>query len=115
MPFTEVYTALEQKTIDGQENPFTVIDRATSSTRCRSTSPSRATSTTRRSMMISKKTWDRLNEDEQQVLLAAAKEAQVYQRKVSRDAQDKALAEPEEDDGGTPSCRRRRWRRSARS
>jgi TRAP-type C4-dicarboxylate transport system substrate-binding protein len=44
------------------------------------------------SMFISKKTWDRLNKDEQDVLLAAAKEAQVYQRKVSRDAQDVALA-----------------------
>ena len=26
MPFPEVYTALEQKTIDGQENPYTVIE-----------------------------------------------------------------------------------------
>jgi len=43
-------------------------------------------------MMISKKTWDRLNKDEQQILLDAAKESQVYQRQVSRDAQEKALA-----------------------
>ena len=26
MPFTEVYTALEQKIIDGQENPYSVIE-----------------------------------------------------------------------------------------
>ena len=44
------------------------------------------------SMFVSKKTWDRLNKDEQQVLLDAAKEAQVYQRKFSRDAQDASLA-----------------------
>jgi len=43
-------------------------------------------------MAISKKTWDRLNKEEQDILLAAAKEAQVYQRKLSRDAQDVALA-----------------------
>ena len=37
MPFPEVYTALEQKTVDGQENPTATI-LAASSTRCRSTS-----------------------------------------------------------------------------
>jgi TRAP-type C4-dicarboxylate transport system substrate-binding protein len=42
--------------------------------------------------MISKKTWDRLNKDEQDILLSAAKEAQTFQRKVSRDAQDVALS-----------------------
>jgi TRAP-type C4-dicarboxylate transport system substrate-binding protein len=42
-------------------------------------------------MFISKKTWDRLNKDEQQVLLDAAKESAVFQRKFSRDAQDAAL------------------------
>ena len=44
------------------------------------------------SMFISKKTWDRLNKDEQQILLDAAKESAVYQRKFSRDAQDASLA-----------------------
>jgi TRAP-type C4-dicarboxylate transport system substrate-binding protein len=42
-------------------------------------------------MAISKKTWDRLNKDEQDILVAAAKEAQTFQRKLSRDAQDVAL------------------------
>ena len=36
--------------------------------------------------MVSKKIWDRLNEDEQEILLVAAKEAQSYQRKVARRA-----------------------------
>jgi TRAP-type C4-dicarboxylate transport system substrate-binding protein len=44
------------------------------------------------SMFVSKKTWDRLNKDEQQILLDAAKESAVYQRKFSRDAQDASLA-----------------------
>ena len=43
-------------------------------------------------MAISRKSWDKLTKDEQAILLAAAKEAQAYQRKVSRDAQDVALA-----------------------
>jgi TRAP-type C4-dicarboxylate transport system substrate-binding protein len=43
-------------------------------------------------MFVSKKTWDRLNKDEQQVLLDAAKESAVFQRKFSRDAQAAALA-----------------------
>ena len=36
MAFTEVFTALQQGTVDGQENPLSVITRP-SSTRCRST------------------------------------------------------------------------------
>ena len=91
MPFAEVYTALEQKTVDGQENPFTVIAAN------KFNEVQKYLTVTRhiynpQSILISKKTWDRLNEDEQKVLLDAAKEAQAYQRKVSRDAQDVALA-----------------------
>jgi tripartite ATP-independent transporter DctP family solute receptor len=90
MPFPEVYTALEQKTIDGQENPFTVIAAN------KFNEVQKYLAGTRhiykpQSMFISKKTWDRLNKDEQDILLAAAKEAQAYQRTVSRDAQDVAL------------------------
>jgi len=90
MPFPEVYTALEQKTIDGQENPFTVI-AANKLNEVQKYLAGTRHIYNPQSMFISKKTWDRLNKDEQDVLLAAAKEAQVYQRKVSRDAQDVAL------------------------
>jgi tripartite ATP-independent transporter DctP family solute receptor len=91
MPITEVYTAMETKTIDGHENPFTVIEAN------KFYEVQKYLSATRhvynpQTMFISKKTWDQLNKDEQAILLAAAKEAQVYQREVSRDAQDKALA-----------------------
>jgi tripartite ATP-independent transporter DctP family solute receptor len=90
MPFPEVYTALEQKTIDGQENPFTVIEANKFSEVQKYLAGTRHIYNPQ-SMMISKKTWDRLNKDEQDILMAAAKEAQAYQRKVSRDAQDVAL------------------------
>lgn len=92
MPFPEVYTALEQKTIDGQENPFPVILAN------KLNEVQKFLSVTRhvynpQSVLISKKTWDRLNKQEQDIIMAAAREATPYQRGVSREAQDKALAE----------------------
>jgi TRAP-type C4-dicarboxylate transport system substrate-binding protein len=42
--------------------------------------------------MISRKSWERLSKDEQDIIAAAAKESAPYQRKVSREAQDVALA-----------------------
>ena len=91
MPITEVYTAMEQKTIDGHENPFTVIEANKFYEVQKYLTGSRHIYNPQ-TMMISKKTWDRLNKEEQDILLAAAKESQVYQRQVSRDAQEKALA-----------------------
>ena len=90
MPFPEVYTALEQKTIDGQENPFTVIEANKFNEVQKYLAGTRHIYNPQ-TMMISKKTWDRLNKEEQDILLAAAKESQTYQRKFSRDAQDVAL------------------------
>ena len=92
MPFPEVYTALEQKTIDGQENPYTVIFANKFQEVQKNLAGTRHMYNPQ-TMMISKKTWDRLNKDEQKVLTDAAKEAQTYQRKVSRDAADTALAD----------------------
>jgi tripartite ATP-independent transporter DctP family solute receptor len=91
MSFTEVYTALEQKSIDGQENPYTVIE-ANKFQEVQKYLAATKHIYNPQSMFISKKTWDKLNKDEQAILLDAAKESAVYQRKVSRDAQDAALA-----------------------
>jgi TRAP-type transport system periplasmic protein len=91
MPFTEVYTALEQKTIDGHENPFTVIDTN------KIYEVQKYLSITRhiynpQTLMFSKKSWDKLSKEEQDIIAAAARESMPYQRKVSREAQDQALA-----------------------
>ena len=91
MPFPEVYTALEQKTIDGQENPFSVIEAN------KFAEVQKYLSVTRhvynpQTLMFSKKAWDRLSRDEQAILAAAASESAVYQRKVARDAADQSLA-----------------------
>jgi tripartite ATP-independent transporter DctP family solute receptor len=91
MPFPEVYTALEQKAIDGQENPYTVIE-ANKFQEVQKYLAGTRHMYNPQSMFVSKKTWDRLNKDEQQVLIDAAKESAVFQRKFSRDAQDAALA-----------------------
>src|SRR5512138_1697532 len=90
MAFTEVYTALEQKSIDGQENPFTVIEANKFQEVQKHLTGTRHVYNPQ-SMFMSKKAWDGLNNDERQILLDAAKESALYQRKFSRDAQDAAL------------------------
>jgi tripartite ATP-independent transporter DctP family solute receptor len=91
MPFPEVYTALETKIIDGQENPYSVIEAG------KFAEVQKYLTNTRhiynpQSFFMSKKSWDKLNADEQAIIVAAAQESAVYQRKFSRDAQDAALA-----------------------
>ncbi len=92
MPFTEVYTALEQKMIDGQENPFTVIQAN------KFQEVQKHLAVTRhmynpQSMLMSKKKWDALNKEEQEIITAAATEAATFQRALSRGAQEVALNE----------------------
>src|SRR3546814_14486925 len=82
MAFPEVYTGLEQHTIDGQENPFTVIEgnkffevQKYLSVTGHIFNP--------QSLIISQKTWNRLNDDEKNMIRQAAAEAQKYQRDVT--------------------------------
>ena len=91
MAFPEVYTGLEQHTIDGQENPFTVIEgnkfyevQKYLSVTGHIFNP--------QSLIISQKTWNRLNEDEKAMIRAAAAEAQTFQREVTAASMDKAKA-----------------------
>jgi tripartite ATP-independent transporter DctP family solute receptor len=90
MSFTELYGALEQRAVDGQENPVAVIAFA------KFYEVQKYLSLTRhaygaQSFMMSKKTWDKLNADEQKVLTSAAAETRSYQRQVSRDLNEKEL------------------------
>lgn len=90
MPFPEVYTGLEQRTVDGQENPFTVILGS------KFNEVQKYLSTTNhiynpQSFIIGQKTWQKLNADEQALIREAAREAQTYQRQVTEDSQNKAL------------------------
>jgi TRAP-type transport system periplasmic protein len=92
MPFPEVYPALEQKAIDGQENPVTVIRSA------KMFEVQKYLTLTRhmynpQALIVSRKLWDSLSADEKKLLQDAAAEATAYQRKVSREQADEALAE----------------------
>jgi tripartite ATP-independent transporter DctP family solute receptor len=92
MPFPEVYPALEQKAIDGQENPATVIRSA------KLFEVQKYLTLTRhiynpQALVVSRKLWDSLSADEKKLLQDAATEATAYQRKVSRDQETEALAE----------------------
>ena len=91
MAFPEVYTGLEQRTIDGQENPFTVIEGS------KFFEVQKYLSVTGhifnpQSLIISQKTWNRLNDDEKALIRDAAAKAQVFQREVTAASMDKARA-----------------------
>ena len=90
LPFPELYGALESGTVDGQENPLTSIVGS------KLHEAQKFLSITRHSynplvVLASKKSWDKLSEEDRKILLEAANEAKSYQRKVSRDAETKAL------------------------
>ena len=91
MAFGEVFTALETKTIDGQENPFVTIDTS------KFYEVQKYLSVTRHAytpfvVMYSKKMWDTLSKEEQAALREAAIEGQKVQRATIRANDGKALA-----------------------
>lgn len=91
LAFTELYTALEQKVVDGQENPVSVIAFAKFDEVQKYLSLTRHTYGAQ-SFMLSKRTWDKLSPDERQVLTDAATETKIYQRRISRELNEKELA-----------------------
>jgi len=91
MPITEVYTAMEQKMIDGHENPFTVIE-ANKFYEVQKYLAVTNHMYNPQAFFMSKKSWDKLNADEQKLVMEAAREAAVWQRQFSRDEQGKSLA-----------------------
>ena len=89
MPFPELYTALEMKTVDGQENPFVSVEVT------KFYEVQKYASNTRHAyapllVLVSKKFWDQLSDDERKILLDAADEAKPYQRQTSRAMDSKA-------------------------
>jgi len=84
MPFPELYSALEQKAVDGQENPYSTVDSA------KFFEVQKYLSVTKHKyspliVILSKKFWDQLSGDEKKVMQDAATDAAVYQRKANRD------------------------------
>jgi len=92
MAFGEVFTSLETKTIDGQENPFSTIETA------KFYEVQKYLSVTRHAyspffVLYSKKLWDQLSPQEQAALREAALAGQTVQRDASRAQDEKSLAQ----------------------
>jgi TRAP-type transport system periplasmic protein len=91
MAFSEVYSALETKTVDGQENPFNNIENMKFyEVQKFLTLTKHAYSPTL--VLFSKKTWDVLSAQEQAVLKECAAQGRDEQRKVSRMKSDQSIA-----------------------
>lgn len=92
LAFPELYAALEQRAIDGQENPLSVI-LANKFYEVQKFLTLTNHQYNPQSVIFSKKVWDTLSADERKILQDAAVEAGRFQRQVSRDAAAGQLAE----------------------
>lgn len=91
MAFSEVYSALETKTVDGQENPFANIENSkfyevqkylTLTKHAYSPLP----------IFMSKKTWDTLAQPERAVMLDCAAKGRDDERRINRESAAASLA-----------------------
>jgi tripartite ATP-independent transporter DctP family solute receptor len=92
MPFTELYSAMEQKAVDGQENPTATILAS------KFFEVQKHLALTKHIysvwvLLVSKKTWDSLDAAEKKAVQDAAREATLFERKTIREFSDKALGE----------------------
>ncbi|MCX7817018.1 MAG: TRAP transporter substrate-binding protein [Syntrophales bacterium] len=92
MPWGEVYTALHQKTIDGQENPIAVIHSS------RLNEVQKYLTLTQHVyspavVIVSAKKWQAMKPEDQDIFLKAALEVAPYQRKLGRDNEAKQIEE----------------------
>ena len=92
MPVNELFTALETKAVDAQENPYTVVQAQ------KFYDVQKYLSTTGHAydaqvLIASRKFWDKLSEADKALMKEAALEATEYQRQASRDLNAKARAD----------------------
>jgi tripartite ATP-independent transporter DctP family solute receptor len=83
MPFTEVYSALEQGAIDGQENPISVI-AANKFWEVQKFVGLTNHQYNPQSVIFSKKVWDTLSAADKKIIEDAALEAAIVQREAAR-------------------------------
>lgn len=92
MPLPEVYLAIQQGVVAGQENPidmingqkfFEVAPNVTLTRHVYSPTP----------VVISEKTWQKLSAEDQKAVSRAAQEVTPFMRKLIRDSDEKLLAE----------------------
>ena len=92
LPFSELFSALETRTVDGQENPFNTILSS------KFYEVQKYLSVTNHVyspwiVLVSKKWWDQLSKDEQKVLRDAALASREFERKDTRAEGARALAD----------------------
>ena len=92
MPVNELFTALETKAVDAQENPYTVVQAQ------KFYDVQKYLSTTGHAydaqvLIASKKFWDKLSDADKGLMKEASHEATEFQRQASRDLNAKARAE----------------------
>ncbi|WP_395321828.1 TRAP transporter substrate-binding protein [Variovorax sp. UC74_104] len=90
LPFPELYSALEQKAVDGQENPNTTILSSKFAEVQKHITQTRHIYNPQ-ALLVSKKTWDGMSAEEKKILAEASAEATAFQRQASRGAADSAL------------------------
>jgi len=92
LPFSELFSALETKAVDGQENPFnTILSSKFYEVQKYLTVTNHVYSPW--IVLASKKFWDGLSPAEKNVLLKAAEKSRDFERKDTRDEAAKALAD----------------------
>jgi tripartite ATP-independent transporter DctP family solute receptor len=92
LPFSELFSALETKAVDGQENPFnTILSSKFYEVQKYLTVTNHVYSPW--IVTVSKKFWDGLSAAEKKVLMDAAVKSREFERKDTRDEAAKALAD----------------------
>lgn len=95
LPFSELFTALETKAVDGQENPYnTILSSKFYEVQKYLTVTNHVYSPW--IVTASKRWWDGLSQTEQGIILDAAKKARDFERQDTRAEAAKALAELKE-------------------
>ena len=92
MAFGELYSALETRTVDGQENPYTVILSNKFFEVQKYVSATNHTFT-QNIIIVSKIFWDKLSPVEQRMMREAYEESRGYQKEQTRLQTEKALSE----------------------
>jgi tripartite ATP-independent transporter DctP family solute receptor len=90
LPIPELYTAMEQKAVDGSDAPLAFIQLM------KYNEVQKYVALTKhlynaQVLLVSKKVWDKLSADERKILQDAADESRGYQRKMQREQDAKAL------------------------
>jgi tripartite ATP-independent transporter DctP family solute receptor len=90
--FAELYVALQQGVVDGQENPIMNI-HASKLYEVQKHLALTSHQFQMTPLLISKRTWDKLSEPDRKAVTEAAAEATALQRKLSQESEDKLLAD----------------------